>query len=126
MRSNGKSLMINAATVTHNHQEIEANGFNDFDPMVGDLETVKFYDEYRTDEWKNTSLVIEGDLGFAELTIAGSYYDRETVYQHDTQTYSAYFMYTLGYYAGYATYQFGTDPVGALSMIKLMSRTHWK
>tara|TARA_Y100000991_G_C21940580_1_gene335103 strand:+ start:25 stop:1365 length:1341 start_codon:yes stop_codon:yes gene_type:complete len=23
-------------------------------------------------------------------------------------------MYTLGYYAGYATYQFGTDPVGAL------------
>ena len=25
-----------AATVTHNHQEIEANGFNDFDPMVGD------------------------------------------------------------------------------------------
>ena len=103
-----------AATVTHNHQEIEANGFNDFDPMVGDLETVKFYDEYRTDEWKNTSLVIEGDLGFAELTIAGSYYDRETVYQHDTQTYSAYFMYTLGYYAGYATYQFGTDPVGAL------------
>ncbi|MAV86374.1 MAG: TonB-dependent receptor, partial [Gammaproteobacteria bacterium] len=100
-----------AATVSHNFQEIEANGFNDFDPTVGDLETVKFYDEYRTDEWKNTSLIIEGDLGFAQLTVAGSYYDRETVYQHDTQAYSAYFMYTLGYYAGYATYQFGTDPV---------------
>ena len=103
-----------AATVSHNFQEIEANGFNDFDPTVGDLETVKFYDEYRTDEWKNTSLIIEGDLGFAQLTVAGSYYDRETVYQHDTQTYSAYFMYTFGYYAGYATYQFGADPVGAL------------
>ena len=47
------------------------NGFNDFDPDVGDLETVKFYDEYRTDEWNQTSLVIEGDLGFAQLTVAG-------------------------------------------------------
>ena len=45
-----------AATVSHNYQEIEANGFNDFDPTVGDLETVKFYDEFRTDEWKQTSL----------------------------------------------------------------------
>ena len=104
-----------SALVTHNHQEIEANGFNDYDANVGDLETLKFYDEFRTDEWKATSLIIEGDLGFAELTIAGSYYDRETVYQHDTQTYSAYFMYTLGYYAGYATYQFVPgDAVGAL------------
>ena len=102
-----------AATVSHNYQEIEANGFNDFDPTVGDLETVKFYDEYRTDEWKQTSLVIEGDLEFATLTIAGSYYDRETFYQHDTQSYAAYFHYVLGAY--YATYNFGADPVGYLT-----------
>ena len=101
------------STLSHNFQSIEANGFNDFDPEVGDLETVKFYDEFRTDDWKQTSLVIEGDLGFATLTVAGSYYDRETLYQHDTQAYSAYFHYVLGAY--YATYDFGTDPIGYLT-----------
>ena len=40
-----------SSTLSHNYQNIEANGFNDYDPNVGDLETVKFYDEYRTDEW---------------------------------------------------------------------------
>ncbi len=104
-----------AATLTSNFQEITANGFNDMDDTVGDLETVKFYDEFRTDDWNQTSLVIEGDLGFAELTVAGSYYDRETFYQHDTQTYTAYFMYTFGTYLGYATYDFGTDPIGYLT-----------
>ena len=102
-----------SSTLSHNYQNIEANGFNDYDPNVGDLETIKFYDEYRTDEWSQTSLVIEGDLGFADLTVAGSYYDRETLYQHDTQTYAAYFTYTLGAY--YATYDFGADPIGYLT-----------
>jgi len=108
-----------STTLSHNTQKITANGFNDMDATVGDLETVKFYDEFRTDDWSQTSLVIEGDLGFAELTVAGSYYDRETFYQHDTQTYAAYFMYTIGkgggYYAGYATYDFGADPIGYLT-----------
>jgi len=103
------------SSLSHNFQRIEANGFNDYDPNVGDLETIKFYDEFRTDEWEQTSLVIEGDLGFAQLTVAGSYYDRETFYQHDTQSYAAYFMYTLGIYGGYATYNFGADPIGYLT-----------
>ena len=102
-----------SSTLSHNYQNIEADGFNDYDPNVGDLETIKFYDEYRDDEWSQTSLVIEGDLGFAELTIAESYYDRETLYQHDTQAYAAYFTYTLGAY--YATYDFGADPIGYLT-----------
>ena len=85
------------------------------DASVGDLETIKFYDEFRNDEWEQTSLVIDGDLGFAQLTVAASYYDRETLYQHDTQSYAAYFMYTFGVYAGYATYDFGADPVGYLT-----------
>mgnify|MGYP007000105066 CR=1 len=67
--------------------------FNDYDPNRGDLETVKFAEEKRTDEWYQTSLVIEGDLGFAQLVSATSYYDREVMYQHDTQTYAAYFHY---------------------------------
>ena len=111
-----------SSTLSHNYQKIEANGFNDYDPNVGDLETIKFYDEFRNDEWEQTSLVIDGDLGFAQLTVAASYYDRETIYQHDTQSYAAYFMYTLGVYAGYATYDFGADPVELVNLITRLIR----
>jgi outer membrane receptor protein involved in Fe transport len=100
-------------TATTNFQDLEADGFNDFDPIRGDLKTVKFADEYRTDEWHQTSLVIEGDLGFAQLVSATSYYDRDVFYAHDTQSYAAYFNYVYGYY--YATYDFGADPVGYLT-----------
>jgi hypothetical protein len=56
---------------------LRQTAYNDYDPSVGDLQTVKFNKEIRTDEWIQTSLVIEGDLGFAQLVSATSYYDRE-------------------------------------------------
>ncbi|MEC8008234.1 MAG: TonB-dependent receptor, partial [Pseudomonadota bacterium] len=101
-------------TATANFQELEAGGYNDYDPAVGDLQTVKFAEEMRTDDWLQTSLVIEGDLGFAQLVSATSYYDREMLYTNDTQSYAAYFHYSFGVYYGYATYDFGLDPVGYL------------
>ncbi len=109
-------LIDDAWTVTGtvNYQDLEAGGFNDYDPNVGDLETVKFANELRTDEWMQTSLVIEGDLGFAQLVSATSYYDRDFLYIHDTQSYAAYFHYAFGLYYGYATYDFGLEPTGYL------------
>ena len=90
------------------YQDLEVDGYDDIDPGRGDLKTVKFTDEKREDEFIATSLVIQGDLGFANLTIAGSYYDRDTLYHHDTQTYAEYF-HAFGY-----GYEFGDDPVGYL------------
>ena len=81
---------------------------------MGDLQTIKFNKEIRTDEWTQTSLVIEGDLGFAQLVSATSYYDRDFLYANDTQSYAAYFHYSFGVYYGYATYDFGLDPTGYL------------
>jgi len=112
-------------TATANYQDVEADGFNDYDPAVGDLEVIKFAREFRTDEWMQTSLVIEGDLGFAQLVSATSYYDRDMFYQHDTQSYAAYFHYLFSqcYYTnevtgacegGFPTYDFGLDPTGYL------------
>jgi len=102
-------------TASANYQDLEADGYNDYDPGVGDLQTVKFNQEVRTDEWLQTSLVIEGDLGFAQLISATSYYDRDMFYSHDTQSYAAYFHYSFGVYYGYATYDFGLDPTGYLT-----------
>jgi len=102
-------------TASANYQDLEADGYNDYDPSVGDLQTVKFNKEIRTDEWIQTSLVIEGDLGFAQLVSATSYYDRELFYANDTQSYAAYFHYSFGIYYGYATYDFGLDPTGYLT-----------
>jgi len=102
-------------TASANYQDLESDGYNDYDPGVGDLQTVKFNREVRTDEWIQTSLVIEGDLGFAQLVSATSYYDRDTFYSNDTQSYAAYFHYSFGIYYGYATYDFGLDPTGYLT-----------
>ena len=94
------------ATLTYNHQNIEADGYNDYDPNVGDLETVLFLNEYRNDEWDQTSLVIEADLGFAQLVSATSYYDRDIDTQYDAQAY-------VSYASGWsAYYDFGADPIG--------------
>ncbi len=97
-------------TLSINYQEIDAGGFNDFDPTIGDLETVKFYRESRTDDFLSISNVIEGDLGFADIMIATSYYDRDIRYVEETTTYAGYFDVAFGTY--YATYDFGTEPIG--------------
>ena len=102
-------------TGTLNYQDLESDGYNDYDPSVGDLQTIKFNKEIRTDEWTQTSLIIEGDLGFAQLVSATSYYDRDMFYSNDTQSYAAYFHYSFGIYYGYATYDFGLDPTGYLT-----------
>ena len=98
-------------TGTLNYQDVESDGYNDYDPSVGDLQTIKFNKEIRTDEWTQTSLIIEGDLGFAQSW----YLRRRTTTAtcstaNDTQSYAAYFHYSFGIYYGYATYDFGLDP----------------
>lgn len=78
-----------SATLMALHQKTESGAANDFDPYVGDLETVRYNEEFRDDEYDIYSLTIEGDLGFAQLVSATSYYDRDiketidnTVYHH--------------------------------------------
>jgi iron complex outermembrane receptor protein len=95
------------ANLSYNYQSIEADGYNDYDSNVGDLETVNFIDEFRDDQWDQMSLVIEADLGFAQLVSATSYYDRDISYQADSQAYVAYASDAFGAY-----YDFGADPIG--------------
>ena len=90
-----------AATVTALYQDTDSGAYGDYDPNVGDLKTVRFYDEFREDEYDMYSLVIEGDLGFAQLVSATSYYDRDIKQVIDNTVYHHYW--SAAYCQAYAT-----------------------
>lgn len=72
------------------HQEIDGGAGNHYDPFVGDLQTVRFTNEYREDEYDMFSLVVNADLGFADLVASVSYYERDAVYNSDITVYGHY------------------------------------
>ena len=68
-------------------QDTETDGILAYQPGVGDLDVVRFNDEITTDKWYGTLLKIEGDLGFADLTMSTAFNDREFFYQIDMSAY---------------------------------------
>ena len=77
------------------YQKSEANAQNDYDPTVGDLKTVKFYNDTRDDEWTQVALTVEGRIGEIDVVSITSYFDRQLDYVFDRTTYSAYFNYNF-------------------------------
>lgn len=105
-----------SATLGIVHQDLESSGNTEHSPeLVGDLRQVRFIDEFREDAWTQYGLTIEGDLGFAQVVAASSYFSREILYQLDNTEYVAYLRGFYSSYAGYTyyvQYAFGPDPVG--------------
>ncbi|MEM8935184.1 MAG: TonB-dependent receptor [Pseudomonadota bacterium] len=119
------------------YQVSELDALFDFNPAFGDLDTIKFKDENRDDEWYNVSLTIQGDLGFADLTVASGFHRRSIDYDVDSTAYmTAYRDNILDYlsYNGFMdfpsfpdcyaytylcftnAYNFGPDPTGTISL----------
>lgn len=98
------------------YQDTESTGDTEHLPdTVGDLQQVRFIEEFRNDAWTQYGLTIEGDLGFAQLVSASSYFTRDILYQLDNTDYIAYlrsFYALYGAYGYYVQYAFGPDPVG--------------
>lgn len=69
------------------YQRSELGSLFDFNPAFGDLNTVKFKDEKRIDEWYNLSISVQGDLGFADLTVSTGYHNRTIDYDIDSTAY---------------------------------------
>ena len=58
------------ATASATYQETETEGIWDHDPdELDDFEVSRFFDDRGNDEWTQFSLVLEGDLGFADDTL---------------------------------------------------------
>ncbi len=81
-----------AATLTYNYAENEAQANNDYNPFVGDLQTIQFLKNYTKEEWDSWSLTLEADLGFAQFVSATSFVDREYAYSHDATFYYKYWQ----------------------------------
>jgi len=79
-----------AVTGSYHYQTSDAGADSVMDPFVGDLQVVRFHDDWREEEFNMASLKVEGDLGFAQLVAAVSYYDRTYESVADATTYVHY------------------------------------
>ncbi len=95
-----------------NFQEQESDGvFADQPSTAGEGNIVRFFQDEHKDEWTQLGLTLNGDLGFGNLTLAGSYLDREVQYDIDYSEYTNYSTYIELYYTcDYGTYDNCVDP----------------
>ncbi len=77
-------------SITALTQNTDSGADNDFDPFVGDLQTVRFHKDYRKDDYQMYSWTINGDLGFAQLVGAVNYFDRKIDALYDITAYAHY------------------------------------
>jgi iron complex outermembrane recepter protein len=85
------------------YQRSDTDGEFDTDPALGDYKITRFFDQWRDDEWYTLSGTVKGDLGFAELAVTASYFDRKIDYEYDDTNYSQWRTTRFGYYALYDT-----------------------
>lgn len=96
-------------------QDLESRGNNDHEPALagGDLRKVRFLEEEREDTWSQVGITLDGDLGFAQIVSATTYFTREIFYALDNTAYVNYLRdFYTNYGAYYVQYAFGPDPVG--------------
>lgn len=68
-------------------QHLDVDGFSDVNLDVGEREQVRFENEDLKDNWYQLSLSLEGDLGFADTVLTGSYFHRDLTYEADASDY---------------------------------------
>ena len=94
------------------YQDIHADGHTDVNPGRGDLKQVRFENESLDDKWYQFSLTLNASLSFADLVVAGSYFDRKFAYEADATDYEASLNTFPDTTAYYVAYNFGEDPRG--------------
>ncbi len=127
--------------LTYVAENSKVNGFTDVNEyytmadgsegMLGDLQQVRFNPESSRDKWQQIGLTVTGDLGFADLTVAVSHFDREFSYEADATDYvfefqktgdewRAYAAYNP-YYNVYGIYDFGGDVDAVATQVQDMT-----
>ena len=105
-------------------QNTDGDGFGDTDlpdgqyagRSIGKFQQTRFNPENLEDDWYQFALTAEGNLGWADLTITGSYLNRSFRYEADATTYLQAFQQLNDYFNEpfpdqvYSIYDFGGDP----------------
>jgi outer membrane receptor protein involved in Fe transport len=94
------------------YQKMKGNSYSEDNVQRSgrELAVVRFLDESREDEWLQTSLTVQGNLGWGQLTSATSYFTRDIKYFQDNTDYTFYLSSNFAAY--YANYDLGPDPRG--------------
>ncbi len=92
-------------------QDVHADGHSDVTPGRGDLNQVRFENESLDDKWYQAALTVNASMGFADLVVAASYFDRKFAYEADASDYEFQFNQSSIYYNS-PVYDFGGDPRG--------------
>lgn len=79
------------ATASYRYSENISTGSDYYNPFVGDLEVVQFNPSLREEKWDVASLVIDGDLGWAQVVSSTSFYNRDYFYNQDSTAYMRYY-----------------------------------
>ena len=91
----------------------ESRGEWETDPSLGGTRIVRFFEDFKEDDWTSVGLTLSGDLGFANLSVTGQYMDRDFAYEWDNNAYTQRKdrvyggAYLRTYEACYAQYQGG-------------------
>lgn len=96
------------ATAMVLRQELETHGVWDHDPTgVGDLKVARLLPEKENDDFTQTSLTLEGQLGNLTLTYTGAYLDRQYLSDLDYSLYADTYIsggFVQPYYSCYVSY----------------------
>ena len=94
-------------------EQTHAEGSWYTDPALGDHLITRFIKENRDDDWYSGALSLQGDLGFAQLSMTATHFDRDITYNWDNNSYNhskdRYFgggLYYEQYYAGNPYYYY--------------------
>jgi len=93
------------------YQDVHADGHGDVTPGAGDLKQIRFQRESLDDKWYQAALTLNASMGFGDLVIAASYFDRKFAYEADASDYEFQFNQSAIYYNS-PIYDFGGDPRG--------------
>jgi iron complex outermembrane receptor protein len=114
----GENWTVDAGVV---HQQLDANTYAEDNVLRAgrELAVVRFLDEFRSDDWTQLAMTLEGDLGWGQLTSATSYFTRNIADLQDNTDYTFHLTYYSNptYCASDPTWEdcafaFGPDPRG--------------
>ena len=74
--------------LTYVTEQTESRGEWETDPSLGGHRIIRFIEDFREDDWYAAAFTLKGDLGFANLSVTATKFDRDFAYEWDNNAYT--------------------------------------